>query len=203
MKPPRLITLSIELREIQPRIWRRFRVAGLTRLGGLHTVIQKIMGWTDSHLHAFEIDGQRFGIPDPDWPDYTRDETPISLSRLIDLGVERFSYEYDFGDRWWHEITIEHVTVANGDDRRPLCLGGERAAPPEDCGGVGGYEKVLETLFDPRDPEFDHLRRWVGSWQPEAFDLEAVNQRLRSRRRLWMLDILARDEVRTHFASAR
>lgn len=203
MKPPRLITMRIELEEIRPRIWRRFRVADSTNLGRLHIVIQKVMGWTDSHLHAFEIDGRRFGILAPDWPDDMSDETPICLSRLIDRGVGCFSYEYDFGDGWWHEIAIEHVTVANGEDRRPLCLGGERAAPPEDCGGVDGYEKLLETLFDPGDREFDHLRRWAGSWQPEAFDLEAVNRRLRSRRRLWMLDILARHEDRTNFPSAQ
>ncbi|MEO8381608.1 MAG: plasmid pRiA4b ORF-3 family protein [Acidobacteriota bacterium] len=178
----RVCTLRIELEGIRPPIWRRFLVAEDITLARLHVVIQKVMGWTDSHLHEYLVAGDRFGVPDPEDPD-TISETRIRLRQLLDRGIERFTYRYDFGDGWQHEIVIEHVSETEAGLSHPQCVAGERAAPPEDCGGVHGYEEFLETIFDPRHPEFSHMRSWAGVWQAEAFDLEAVNRQLQKTRR--------------------
>lgn len=86
-------------------------------------------------------------------------------------------YEYDFGDCWRHDVVLERLLVA--DAVRVLCLGGERSAPPEDVGGVGGYEEFLEVLFDPEHEEFEHYRQWAGDdFWPERFDLAKVNETL-------------------------
>lgn len=180
---PRVCRMKITLREIRPPVWRRLEVRDDMTLARLHTVLQRVMGWTDSHLHAFRVGKVRFGTPDPEWPDDTISERKIRVRDLIDRGVKRFVYEYDFGDDWQHDIVIEKILEPEFGVRYPRCLGGKRACPPEDCGGAPGYAELVATLADPYDPEYEHMRSWAGWFEPEAFDLERVNQSLRKLRR--------------------
>ncbi|HUP59152.1 MAG TPA: plasmid pRiA4b ORF-3 family protein [Thermoanaerobaculia bacterium] len=176
---PRICRLEITLRGIEPPIWRGIEVRDDITLGRLHRILQDVMGWTDSHLHAFEAGGKRYGIPDREWgDDDTISERRVKLRDLLSSGIERFSYEYDFGDDWQHDIVVEGRFDPEPDIRYPRCRAGDRSCPPEDCGGVTGYQEMLDTLFDPRDPEFKNTRSWIAGWESEAFDLEAINRRL-------------------------
>lgn len=169
--------LKITLKGIKPPIWRRVLVPETATLNDLHEIVQVAMGWDDSHLHQFEIGKQRYSEPSRDEFDDCIDETRTRLDDVI-LPKMKFLYEYDFGDDWIHEITVEKKLE---DDERvgAFCTGGERACPPEDCGGIWGYEEKLETLADPTCADYEELVEWIGpEFDPEAFDLEAVNKQL-------------------------
>jgi len=88
-------------------------------------------------------------------------------------------YTYDFGDGWEHSIVLEKVLALESGSSYPICTDGRRHAPPEDCGGIGGYYNFLEAIHDPQNEQHDELLEWVGgSFDPEAFSMEDVNQRL-------------------------
>lgn len=172
--------LKISLKTIEPPIWRRVRVHGWILLPRLHTVIQKAMGWRDAHLHEFIIRNVHYGEPEPDEPHYeVEPERNFSLREVAPLASLRFEYVYDLGDVWLHDVLVEQVDLPAEPLRSPVCLAGERACPPEDCGGFGGYEDLLEILGDPSHPEHEERLEWLGGpFDPEAFDLAAVNRKL-------------------------
>lgn len=95
-------------------------------------------------------------------------------------GVERFSYEYDFGDSWDHEIVIEERSWLSVGLKVGVCIDGQNACPPEDVGGPGGYAAYLQALADPRHPEHDDLLEWRGAFDPAHFDLASANARLQN-----------------------
>jgi Plasmid pRiA4b ORF-3-like protein len=169
--------LLVELADIEPRIWRRVVVADTTPLPLLHRVLQIIFNWKDYHLHEFKIGTVRFGIPDNEYPPPAIDESDIRLYQLAHEPGDRFIYLYDFGDSWEHELVLEHMRAA-ATPVTPVCVDGERAAPPEDCGGVSGYEELIEALRDPSHPEHPDLKRWAGAYDPEGLSLELINRRL-------------------------
>jgi hypothetical protein len=179
---PAEIVLKITLRGIRPPVWRRVRVSSDMTLRTLHQVIQEAMGWEDAHLHEFEAGNRRYGEPsDDDWPGMERtfNENGIKLGRLVEQGVRRFQYLYDFGDGWEHAVAIEKVGPLDPDQQYPSLITGKRACPPEDCGGVPGYYRLLEVLADPSDEEHAHLTEWVGGeFDPERFDAVAINAAL-------------------------
>lgn len=171
--------LKITLRDIRPPIWRRVQVRSDATLGHLHWVIQFAMGWTNSHLHSFSIQGQEYSIlmPDLGFDDLDmRDEQPVKLSKVI-LGEKfKFFYTYDFGDSWDHEVLVEKVLPAESDAAYPVCLKAKRACPPEDCGGTWGYQDLLEAIQDPDHPEYESFLEWVGgSFDPEDAELDEIN----------------------------
>ena len=178
LKPVRIYQLKVTLKWSKPPIWRRLQVRGNTKLNTLHAVLQIAMGWCDGHLHVFESGGTHYGEPDPDFPGSMRDESNIRLDRIAQEGGT-FRYEYDFGDGWEHEIRIEKILDPEPGIRYPRCLAGKRACPPEDCGGVPGYEHLLQVLADPKDEEHQDILEWLGEgFDSEAFDLDAVNSEL-------------------------
>jgi pRiA4b ORF-3-like protein len=95
----------------------------------------------------------------------------------------RFSYEYDFGDEWIHQLIVEERLLPNGGVTYPICVGGQRACPPEDCGGPWAYTDFVEAVGNPDHRRHDELLEWVGGeFDPERFDQEAVNDELRRMR---------------------
>jgi len=148
-------------------------------LAKLHGVIQCVMGWTDSHLHQFTIDGNEYGTLDEDGDNGDLlDERDFTLGDLISGG--RFQYQYDFGDDWEHVLEIEQTLPRDASIRYPVCIGGERACPPEDVGGIFDYKRFLKAISDPRHREHKHYREWIGGdFDPEEFDLNSVNRLLR------------------------
>lgn len=190
LSKPCLITLRIELVGTTPLVWRRITLDGRSSFAALHHVIQAAMGWHDAHLHQFRINNRHIGVPDPenDAPEWhTEDERKVLLNRVLtDDAV--FTYLYDFGDCWEHRLLVEEC-----DDSDDLRFGdgdawvdaGERACPPEDCGGVGGFQDFLEKLEDePYSDESKDLREWAGlDYDPARFDRQAANAAIK--RLLW------------------
>jgi hypothetical protein len=169
------LQLHVELEWVTPAAWRRLLVPAETKLSKLHDVLQAAMWWTDSHLHCFEVGDQRFGVPDPDWDDEMRDERSVTLRDA--LGAERHViYEYYFGDSWRHRVAVEDEITLRAALRTAVCLDGENACPPEDCGGAPGYEQLLESLADPKDDQHDSVLEWLGGiFDPTLFSLAAAN----------------------------
>lgn len=190
--PTTILQFRIELLGIEPLIWRRIQVPDTYSFWDLHVAIQSAFGWNDSHLHEYElhrIDGQvehRFGIPvDDDYNDGARpDLRPGWQHRVADFLAPMHAmaiYCYDFGDNWRHELILEQVLKLSPGKRYPRCIAGERAGPPDDCGGAGGYSDLLEILADPSNEEYASSHRWAasikgirGKFDPEAFDEQQV-----------------------------
>jgi len=175
----RIYQLKVTLKDIKPPIWRRILVPADITLRRLHDVLQAAMGWTDSHLHIFEVGPEPTYFGDPeiveDWPDL-RLERATKLSRVAPTASAKLVYEYDLGDGWRHDIVVEKVLPAQAGASCPVCLTGRRACPPEDCGGVWGYAELLEVTADPSHEEHESMMTWLGgSFDPEAFDLAHVN----------------------------
>lgn len=171
-----VLELMVTLRDVEPRIWRRLRVRANITLPAFHDVLQRVMGWTDSHLHLFRAGGIEYGVRDDELPQI-RSEKSVRLGTLLLKPGDRLVYEYDFGDSWEHDIELLRVLPPDpGPGKYPFVLEGARACPPEDCGGVPGYEDLLRVLADRRDPEHKNTQRWVGgAFDPEAFEASAIN----------------------------
>ena len=174
--------LRIELREIEPRLWRRVDVPLSSTLLALHDIIQAVVGWTDSHLFEFVIGERVYGKPMPDddfWDRHVYKAAGIRLKSLIERGVERFLYVYDFGDDWRHDIFIESVRDGAADVDYPAFVDGERRCPPEDVGGATGFMQFLEAAFDPLHEEHDEVATWHGKpFDPVDIDERWVRPRL-------------------------
>jgi hypothetical protein len=178
----KLYELHVELEDITPPVWRRLIVPGDMTLPELHRLLQLVMGWTDSHLHSFTFGKTTYSIGSVDDLEELDmlDERRVTLESALATSVKTFVYEYDFGDSWRHLIAWKPVAKPNPERSYPLCTGGARSAPPEDCGGTGGYENFLEAIRDPRHEEHDSFLTWIGgAFDPEAFDLNAINRMLR------------------------
>lgn len=175
----RIFELEIVLAEVQPPVRRRVQVPGEIDLAVLHEVVQSVVGWTNSHLHEFEIAGRRYGIPDPDWGDQNLvDEAKGKLFRLVKHG-DRFGYLYDFGDNWAHQVTVEKIIAAQPGVRYPRCVAGQGACPPEDVGGPWGYDEFQTALTDPSHPDHDERLEWAGGpFDPHRFDLDEADRAL-------------------------
>lgn len=173
--------LKITLAEVEPLVWRRIRVRGDLRLDRLHAVFQRAMGWQNAHLHEWTVGGRRYGVPEPDEPHYeVEEESNLTLRQAAPIEGVRLEYVYDLGDSWNHEVVVERIGPPDPRSPSAECMAGERACPPEDCGGAGGYEHLLDAIRDPRHPEHEDRLAWAGGrFDPEAFDLAAVNRRLR------------------------
>lgn len=179
----RVMQFRVSMEGIKPEIWRRIQVPFDMNFWDLHVAIQDAMGWQDYHLHQFDIKGKwkrksvLIGIPDFDGYDdiqevYPGWEIPVR-DHFNDLGVTA-RYLYDYGDCWYHTVLLEGYLVKMKGTDYPVCTGGARACPPEDCGGVIGYNELLRTLKDPEHEDYRSYREWVGDWKPERFDPEAV-----------------------------
>jgi hypothetical protein len=173
-----LYEIKIQLQSIQPPIWRIIRISPQTGLPKLHRIIQKAMGWTNSHLHLFEIDEVLYSNGEFDWDLDVIDYRGIRIHRIFTKRRNSFVYEYDLGDGWRHNITLLD-TVAGEPGEKIVCVAGERACPPEDCGGVSGYYNLLRILSDPSDEDYDEMLEWLGGkYDPVYFDVSATDKAL-------------------------
>ena len=177
---------KIMLLDTQPDIWRTIQVPENYNFWDLHVAIQDAMGWLDYHLHEFNfMKGKeliRIGMPDEE---STGTSTLLGWEVNIKTYFEKVGttarYSYDFGDGWEHFIELETILPANASINYPICIAGERACPPEDCGGVPGFEGLLETLQRGKAGEKKELNEWLKNhaqnyypFQAEVFDPQAV-----------------------------
>ncbi|MGB3789083.1 MAG: plasmid pRiA4b ORF-3 family protein [Phormidesmis sp.] len=192
---PTVYQLKVHLIGISPMIWRRFQVSGDSTLSDLHYILQLVMGWSDYHLNCFVIHGKRYGVDNFNCLFVSEDTDEV---RVADLGLrerEKFRYEYDFTDRWHHQLRVEAILHPDEPLTTPICIAGARSAPPEDCGGVMAYFakrqhysywRGVEVLADiqergqeavsERAEEIRRLMRWLSL---DKFDCDGVNCRLK------------------------
>jgi hypothetical protein len=192
------LQLRLTLRNIEPAIWRRIRVAPELTLTQLHHVIQILFGWSERHLWQYEIALQTYADYEDEFDEL--DLVPARTTRLADLPatLKRFAYNYDFGDDWQVEIAVE---PGGGDLPRGahvLCLEGARHGPPDDVGGPWAYPEFLHAVSNPDHREHRKMLEWVGgAWNPEAFSAEAINHELAR----WSRGTLRRTVVRAGTAA--
>ena len=178
-QPQSIHQLKVTLTETTPPIWRRLQVASTINLRRLHDVLQVAMGWTQSHLYEFAVDGVAYGEPslEDDLP--TRSAKATQLRRIAPAAGATLRYVYDFGDNWQHQIVVEQVLLPEPGVPYPRCIGGRRAGPPEDVGGIGGYADFLVAIADPTHPDHDQMVTWSGgNFDPTDCDLAAINAQL-------------------------
>ncbi len=179
-KLQKTFTLRISIEGSDPEIWRRFQVTDEMTLDDLHDTIQIVMGWTDSHLHRFSIAGKQYSkiLPDVverDGQDAI-DEDDVLIGDVIKKKGQKFVYIYDYGDNWRHNLVVEAIGEPVPGQYYPVCLEGERACPPEDCGAIWGYYRMLESLRDPDHEEHASYLDWLGGhFDSDHFDLESRN----------------------------
>jgi hypothetical protein len=174
----RVYQIKVSLRGVKPQIWRRLLVASSASLDTLHDILQTAMGWSGGHLHQFVTpDGACYSALDPEYRDESsEDESRFCLNQLLRREKDWIVYEYDFGDGWEHKIVLEKILPFDGAATVPSCAGGKRACPPEDCGGVWGYGRLLEVIGDPAHSEHAEMLEWVDDgFDPERFDVERIN----------------------------
>ena len=183
-----VVDCHIELMYSQPTISRRVRVPTQIGLHHLHDIIQCVFQWENSHLHAFYVGGDEYQSPDQifddDFGPKPTNEKRVKLNSIIASGVDNFRYTYDFGDNWEHQIQFgKRYSVDNPKDILKL-LDGKNAAPPEDCGGIPGYDEFMEIMSDPKHEEYENMQEWYdgGSFNPSHFDMKGTAIRLENLR---------------------
>ncbi|MGN6545790.1 MAG: IS1096 element passenger TnpR family protein [Aureliella sp.] len=182
-KSKQIYRFKITLLRSKPAIWRRIEVGDAT-LGELHEYIQTAMGWTDSHMHQFHIAGQRYTharFLEDDLDFGAQDYTDIRISDLVAKHGAKLQmiYEYDFGDGWEHSVVLEKIVDPEPRAKYPRCTAGQRACPPEDIGGVYGYEEFLEAINDPEHERHEEFMGWSEDFDPEEFDPEEATRDMR------------------------
>jgi len=185
-----ILQLRAVLRGISPLIWRRLLVPSDTTIAQLHEVLQVAFGWEDMHLHRFEIRGREYDLSREGGVFFDTDARKVRIGDLKLRRMERFTYEYDFGDSWVHDIRIEATLPIDPARRYPVCIAGKCSAPPEDCGGPGAFmesrwqyeamgsgesREELEGLIDDVDEEEWEIAR---RYHPNRFDRRAINRAL-------------------------
>ena len=179
----RVYQVKVALQGVKPPVWRRLLVPGSISLRKLHDILQVAFGWTDSHLHLFEVQGQTFGVPDSDFANDMRSDARVPLDHVLVREKDAMIYEYDFGDGWRHKIVLEKIVQPTPETRAPLCIAGARACPPEDCGGIWGYANLLDAIANPSHPEHEEMLEWLADeFDPEHFSVEEVNAILAPKR---------------------
>lgn len=181
-KAKEILQFKIQLNEIEPPIWRSIQIPADYTFWDLHVAITDSMGWFDYHLHEFRLKAPGsgaplvFGMPYVDEPgSRTLADYEYKVSEFLNTENRHAEYIYDFGDGWIHTVDLEAVLPRKKGKHYPVCVGGERACPPEDCGGVPGYEDFLRAINDPEDEDHDRLLEWVGAgFDPDKFSPEEV-----------------------------
>ena len=151
-------------------------------ISDFHKILQTAMGWTNSHLHQFIADRQHYEPPTPEdefWESFGEDYIGLTLDDFLEEENDKITYEYDFGDGWEHTIKLEQIVSDDKNTELPKCIAGAMACPPEDCGGIGGFQEFKKIIKDPKHPNHDSYLEWIGgSYDPETFDKEQINKSL-------------------------
>lgn len=187
--------IKVTLRGIRPPVWRRVVVDSGTSLADLANLLEAAMGWLGGHLHAFDDGESIYQLPNPDgdfgWGRRTIDERTVAISDVLAEPKAKLRWDYDFGDGWQHDIVVESIRATEPDVDAPTCVAGRRACPPEDCGGVWGYERLLAARADPDHEDHQELPEWTPpDFDPNEFDASEATEAMRSPRPLadWLDD---------------
>lgn len=177
-----ILQLHIELQHVQPAVTRTLLIRATSKLSTLHNAIQAAMGWEDCHLHQFDIDGTKYGPVDlfDVMDDAEMEPETKQVGTLFREVGKTASYFYDFGDGWQHTITLENRLPPDLNLRKPMCIAGENACPPEDVGGPPGYMYYIEAVLDPTHDEHEDMIAWRGpDFHPAKFSLDEAQGRMK------------------------
>jgi hypothetical protein len=178
--PERVFTLRLHVVGTSPQVWRRLVVRESMWLSRLHDSIQLVFDWFDYQTHAFNLDELRFGNPLKREELVIEDDRDVTLADLDLEHHERFTYGYHFGEGWQVEVRVEKNEAAQKGAHYPLCVAGERAGPPEDCGGLEAYHDMLACIKEPQSELGREWLEWLGpDYDPNACDLEKINKALK------------------------
>lgn len=180
-KATKIYRLKVTIQETSPAVWRRLLVPADVSLAKFHRILQEAFGWTNSHLHCFECWSGRYGMVGiEEDTDDLKDERRLRLSAALPEKDSCLLYRYDYGDDWEHLVELEDIIGPDPRHHYPLCVGGARACPPEDCGGTSGYEELCRVIKSPKDEEHDSMLTWLGGYfDPAGFDANTVNRLFR------------------------
>ena len=181
-KYEKVYQFKITLKGIRPPVWRRIQVPETYTFWDLHVAIQDSMGWTDTHLHHFAIKNpltgrrEEIGIPDDDFMEVKiRPGWKRKIVNYFSSQNDKAEYVYDYGDNWEHSIRLEKTLPRKESIVYPVCTGGARACPPEDCGGIWGYNEFLEAIMDPGHEKHEEMPEWSGGdFDPEGFNRDEI-----------------------------
>lgn len=181
-KPVPSYVLHVAIAFSDPLIWRRIQVPGDYTLTQLHRVIQRSMGWSDAHIHQFLI-GKISYEPTMNSAGIREskrfDEQKYRLFALEESMRFMFTYFYDAGQGWEHEITLEEVVPPTRPLNHPIVMAGERACPPESVDDIHEYQKLLAAWQKPGSKGRNPFKEFAGrDFDPGLFDLEAAKKRL-------------------------
>ena len=178
----KIFQFKISLKGSEPKIWRRFQTEDDLMFFDLHYIIQAVMGWENDHLYQFIVEKNRcIGDPEMLESDDIMDDGKTKLSDIFNEPKTKIIYEYDFGDGWEHELVLEKILEKDPKQHYPVCLEGKLNCPPEDCGGIYGFNNMMQIFKDEKHPEHEDIKEWVGeNYDPDYFDPEDVNKSMRS-----------------------
>lgn len=176
-----VVQLKIVLAGSRPLIWRKILMPAEATFFDLHVALQDAFGWEDSHLHQFFTDNpmkrnsqyQRMSYPTPmdeEMGDDALDERKERLAQWFKAPKDTRWYEYDFGDSWMHEITLEKILPKEAKTKYPQLVDGACACPEEDTGGLGGYDHLCMVLANPKHKEHKDMLEWLGLEKGDEFD---------------------------------
>jgi Plasmid pRiA4b ORF-3-like protein len=175
---------------ISPMIWGRLLVRDASTVAHLHEVLQIAFGWDDEHLNRFEIRGRVYAVHREGGGLIGIDARRVRLSELKLRRLERFVYEYDFGDSWIHDLRLETALPVSPRTMYPTCVAGKCAAPPEDCGGPHAFmanrgyfavrrrRQAIEELDEFEDELDDEFLDSFDDYDPDRFDRRRINRAL-------------------------
>jgi Plasmid pRiA4b ORF-3-like protein len=185
--PSEIARLKVSLDDVEPAVLRLIEVPLRIRLDRLHAVLQVAVGWSNSHFWEFRARDIGWGVPDPGWGDGPLDATKATLRGvLVDTGVKRLTYLYDYGDGWEHTIKIERIRAAPPGELYPCLLDARGRCPPEDIGGPPGYAEFLEAMVDPNHERHKELTEFYDAdFDPNALDVIAIQRRVADLAKGW------------------
>jgi len=168
---------KITLKELEPLIWRQIQIPETYSFWDLHVAIQDVMSWLDYHLHLFTIHNPligrkvKIGIPDDEFPEDALAGWNQKIADYFSMKNNTADYLYDFGDDWEHTVVLEKILPRETGIKYPVCIAGEKACPPEDCGGTDGYFDFLEAVKNPFHEQHKDMLRWAGGkFDPDCFN---------------------------------
>jgi hypothetical protein len=176
---PQIFQFKIILKNIEPKIWRRFQVKDNITFADMHRIILVVMGWDGSHLHQFVWNKHDYIGSVEHMPGDVEDERKISINQIFKEIKTKLVYEYDFGDDWEHDLILEEILEDDRKIKYAYCLDGKNNCPPEDCGGPWGFADMMDKLKSADSEEKEELLEWLGDdYDPSFFDLKKINEEL-------------------------
>jgi len=172
------LQIKITLDHTDPQIWRRIIIPDSITFFDLHHILQIAMGWKNSHLFDFKVGDYTIGYLGDDAPEDLADANEVTVDTVLTKEGMKFHYTYDFGDSWEHTIEVEKIASEEDGQQYPICIEGEMNCPPEDCGGIPGFENMLAILKDRTHPEFQDMYQWAGRYNPKKFNMAKINREL-------------------------